>query len=88
MEQGVNTAVKAADGIIAADPILGSIVVILGLALLGMAVWHVVETRRLNKELLDSERQHGKDSLTMQSSVATALETVRQALEFISKRGQ
>lgn len=86
MEQGVNTAVKAADAIIAADPLLGSICVILALALFGAIVWHVLETRRLNKELLASERQHGKDSLTMQAGVQTALATVQQALNFVTAK--
>lgn len=88
MEQGVNTAVKAADQLIAADPIFGPLCVILGLALLGVVVWHVLETRRLNKELLDSERQHGKDALTMQAGVTTALSTVQQAMNIITAKGQ
>lgn len=87
MEQGVNTAVKVADGFIEANPVLGGLCVILGLALLGVVFWHVRETGRLNKELLDTERQHGKDALQMQSSVTTALSTVQQAIAIITAKG-
>lgn len=84
--QGVNTAVRAAEGIIQADPVLGGICVILALALLGLFVWHIMETKRLNRELLESERQHGKDALTMQSGVSTALATVQQAMNFMTAK--
>ncbi len=87
METGVSTAVKAAEGFIAADPILGGMCVILLAGFLGLLVWHFKETARLNKELLDSERQHGKDALQMQSSVTTALSTVQQAIGIISAKG-
>ena len=87
METGVNTAIKAADGFIAADPVLGGLCVILGLALLGVVLWHVKETGRLNRELLETERQHGKDALQMQSSVTTALATVQQAMQIITAKG-
>lgn len=87
METGVNTAIKAADGFIAADPVLGGLCVILGLALLGVIFWHVKETGRLNRELLETERQHGRDALQMQSSVTTALSTIQQAMAIITSKG-
>lgn len=87
METGVSTAVKVGEGFIAADPILGGLCVILALALLGVVLWHVKETGRLNRELLATERQHGKDALQMQSSVTTALSTVQQAIAIISVKG-
>lgn len=88
METGVGTAVKAAEGIINYSPVLGGLVVILGAGILALLIYHFRETGRLNRELLESERQHGKDALTMQSGVTMALDTVKQALEFITKRGQ
>jgi len=87
VETGVNTAIKAADGFIAADPVLGGLCVILGLALLGVIFWHVKETGRLNRELLETERQHGRDALQMQSSVTTALSTIQQAMAIITSKG-
>lgn len=87
MEQGVGTAVKAAEGIIAADPVLGGIAVILGVAFMGLLIWHFRETGRLNRELLESERQHGKDALGMQASVTTALATIQQAIAIVSTKG-
>jgi len=87
VETGINTALRAADGFIAADPVLGGLCVILGLALLGVVWWHVKETGRLNRELLATERQHGKDALQMQSSVTTALSTIQQAMAIITSKG-
>lgn len=87
METGVNTAVKAAEGIIASDPILGGLCIILGLALVGLLFWHFKETGRLNQELLETERRHGKDALQMQSSVSTALGTIQQAMQIITAKG-
>jgi len=88
LETGVNTAVKAAEGIIAADPILGGICVILAVALLALLIWHFRETGRLNREALESERQHGKDALSSQASVTKALETVQHAIAIISAKGR
>ena len=87
MDPATSTAVKAAEGFIAADPVLGGLCVILALALLGVVVWSVREIGRLNKDLLESERQHGKDALQMQSSVTTALSTVQQAIAIITAKG-
>lgn len=87
METSVNTAVKVGEGFIAADPILGGLCVILALVILGVVLWHVKETGRLNKELLETERQHGKDALQMQSSVTTALSTIQQAMAIITAKG-
>lgn len=88
MEPGINTATRAADSLISADPVWGSLCVILGLALLGSVIWHVLETKRLNRELLESERQHGKDSLTMQAGVTTALSTIQQAMNILTAKGK
>lgn len=88
MEAGQGLAIDAGKQILQSGDLYAPIAVILGLALIAVIVFHVIETRRLNKMLLESERQHGKDALTMQSSVSTALDTIRQALDFISKRGQ
>jgi hypothetical protein len=87
VETGIATAQKAAEGIIAHDPILGGVAIILAIALLGAILWHVRETGRLNKELLETERQHGKDALQMQSSVTTALSTIQQAISIITAKG-
>lgn len=84
--QGVSTAVKAAEGIIQADPVLGGICVILALAFAGLFIWHIMETKRLNREMLESERQHGKDALLMQAGVSTALATVQQAMNFMTAK--
>lgn len=87
MEAGQGLAVEAGKQILQSGDIYAPIAVILGLALLGTVLWHVWETKRLNKELLESERQHGKDALQMQSSVTTALNTVQQAIAIISAKG-
>lgn len=87
MEAGQGLAVEAGRQILQSGDIYAPISVILGLALLGVVVWHVLETRRLNKELLESERRNGKDALQMQSSVSTALATIQQAMTIITGKG-
>lgn len=87
MEAGQGLAIDAGKQILQSGDIYAPIAVILGLALFGAICWHVLETKRLNRELLDSERQHGKDALQMQSSVATALATVQQAIAIITSKG-
>lgn len=57
MEAGQGLAVEAGKQILQSGDIYAPIAVILGLALLGSVLWHVWETKRLNKELLESERQ-------------------------------
>lgn len=87
MEAGQGLAIDAGKQILQSGDIYAPIAVILGLALLGVVVWHVMETRRLNKELLESERRNGKDALLMQSSVAQALSTIQQAMTIITGKG-
>ncbi len=88
MEAGQGLAIDAGKQILQSGDIYAPIAVLLGLALVALFVWHVMETKRLNKELLDSERQHGKDSLVSQSSITTAIATVQQAIDIITKRGR
>lgn len=87
MEAGQGLAIDAGKQILQSGDIYAPIAVLLGLALVGLLVWHFRETGRLNKELLETERQHGKDALQMQSSVTTALSTVQQAMVIITSKG-
>lgn len=87
MEAGQGLAIDAGKQILQSGDIYAPIAVLLGIALVGLFFWHILETKRLNKELLESERQHGKDALQMQSSVTTALSTVQQAIAIISVKG-
>lgn len=87
MEAGQGLALDAGKQMLQSGDLYAPIAVLLGLALLGVVVWHVLETRRLNKELLESERRNGKDALLMQSSVTTALSTIQQAMTIITGKG-
>jgi hypothetical protein len=87
MEAGQGLAIDAGKQILQSGDIYAPIAVLLGLALIGLLFWHFKETGRLNKELLATERQHGKDALQMQSSVQTALATVQQAIAIITAKG-
>lgn len=87
MEAGQGLALDAGKQMLQSGDLYAPIAVLLGLALLGVVVWHVLETRRLNKELLESERRNGKDALQMQSSVSTALATIQQAMTIITGKG-
>ena len=88
MEAGQGLAIDAGRQILQSGDIYAPIAVILGLALVAVVVWHVLETRRLNKELLETERQHGKDNVTTQATVTSALATVQQTMDFMTKKGQ
>lgn len=83
METGIATAQKAADTIISDGP-MGAIAVLLAIAFMALLIWHFKEMRRLNTDLLESERTHGKDALIMQGSVSAALATVQQAINIIT----
>lgn len=87
MEAGQGLAIDAGKQILQSGDLYAPIAVLLGLALVGLFIWHVRESGRLNKELLETERQHGKDALQMQSSVTTALSTVQQAISIITAKG-
>jgi hypothetical protein len=87
VEAGQGLALDAGKQMLQSGDLYAPIAVLLGLALLGVVVWHVLETRRLNKELLESERRNGKDALLMQSSVTTALSTIQQAMTIITGKG-
>lgn len=87
MEAGQGLAIDAGRQILQSGDVYGPIAVLLGLALVGLLFWHFKEIGRLNKELLATERQHGKDALQMQSSVTTALSTIQQAISIITAKG-
>lgn len=97
MEPGLQTAQRAAEGILQSDPVLGGICILLALALVGLLLWHFRETgrlhkdnsslqERLNDELVEQERGFRKELMSTTSEVTKGLETMKQAMALLSAR--
>lgn len=98
MDPALATAGRAADGLINADPVLGSVCVLLAIALAGLLIWHFIYTGRLHKEkseleksskeeLVEQERGFRKEALALTAEVTKGLETMRQTVALLSARG-
>lgn len=99
MEPGLQTAQKAAEGILQSDPVLGGICILLAISLVGLLIWHFRDTgrlhkekseleTRLSKELVEQERGFRREALALTAEVTKGLETMQQAMALLSARGK
>lgn len=93
METGAATAVKAAEGLIAADPVLGGICVILGLTLLSVVIfgWKALGKRddkndALYDRLIATEQKHQADIKLVNDQRSAEVAALAKVHEYLAAR--
>ena len=95
METGIGTATKAAEGIIAADPVLGGISVILAIALVAVMAlgWRALSKKddkndALYDRLIATEQKHQLDIKLVNDQRSEEIATLAKFRDLLTARGK